>query len=120
MAISIPEPLVLDTNTYKLGLDKHINQITLEESDKGQRTNALYDLMLKFLMNPLTTGSHKGIEKNLRRYLDLDFMEEASEQTHEMKFDREEYKEHIRSSWELLINQDVVDFITELEAVQLS
>ena len=112
--IVIPEPLVLDNNTFKLGLGKHKSKVKLEESDKGQTSNALYDLMLKFLMNPLTTGSHKDIEKNLRRYLNLDFMEEASEQTSEMKFDREEYQEHIKTSWELLISQDMLDFLDEL------
>tara|TARA_R100000458_G_C8276563_1_gene251920 strand:+ start:954 stop:2891 length:1938 start_codon:yes stop_codon:yes gene_type:complete len=108
MTIIIPNRLILDDDnrTYTLGRE----QIKLDASDLGQTSNPMFRLMLDFLLNPVSKGDYNKVERHIKRFLNQNFMDRAADQTADMKWDSEEYKDHIERSWELLMNMDVSDF----------
>tara|TARA_R110002050_G_scaffold93608_1_gene195450 strand:- start:1338 stop:3140 length:1803 start_codon:yes stop_codon:yes gene_type:complete len=108
--IVIPSRLVLDDTSrdYSLGS----SNIALDESDVG-RNNDLFKLMIKYLVSPSTADDFINIERNLKYYLDYEFMQKASEQMSDFEWDREEYKGYVNDAWKTLSDLAVIDFLEE-------
>tara|TARA_B100000925_G_scaffold169800_1_gene127777 strand:+ start:104 stop:1855 length:1752 start_codon:yes stop_codon:yes gene_type:complete len=69
--------------------------------------------MVRYLLNPVSSGDYDKIERNLPKFLNYDFMENASEQTPDMKYDKEEYKKHVDDAYRLISEMDIRQFLEE-------
>ena len=117
MTIIIPSRLVLDKQNSAITLGETIR---LDSSDIGSTSSPMFRLMVKFLLNPVSSGSYNKVERNLSKYLDYEFMQEASEETSDMEYDEAEYKKYVDDAYKLLSEMDIQTFLDEHVKPKLS
>ena len=117
MTIIIPSRLVLDKQNSAITLGETIR---LDSSDIGQTSSPMFRLMVKFLLNPVSSGSYNNVERNLSKYLDYEFMQEASEETSDMEYEEAEYKKYVDDAYKLLSEMDIQTFLDEHVKPKLS
>ena len=117
MTIIIPSRLVLDKQNSAITLGETIR---LDSSDIGSTSSPMFRLMVKFLLNPVSSGSYNKVERNLSKYLDYEFMQEASEETSDMEYDEAEYKKYVDDAYNLLSEMDIQTFLDEHVKPKLS
>ena len=117
MTIIIPSRLVLDKQNSAITLGETIR---LDSSDIGSTSSPMFRLMVKFLLNPVSSGSYNNVERNLSKYLDYEFMQEASEETSDMEYDEAEYKKYVNDAYKLLSEMDIQTFLDEHVKPKLS
>ena len=92
MPITIVEDIGYNNRNYNIG------QLTLTDSDLNAQTlddHPLGRLVLKYLASPISTENYDDIEDNLLYFLKPSFIETLSEEDSEVKFDKEEYLQHL-------------------------
>jgi len=87
--------------------------IKLDSSDIGQTSSPIFRLMVRYLLSPVSEGAYDKIERNLPKFLNYEFMEDASEQTPDMEYNKEEYKKHVDDAYRLISEMDVRQFLDE-------
>lgn len=110
MTIVIPSRLILDKQNSVVSLGETIR---LDASDIGSTSSPMFRLMVRYLLSPVSEGAYDKIERNLPKFLNYDFMEDASEQTPDMTYDKEEYKKHVEDAYKLISNMDIRQFLDE-------
>ena len=114
MAIIIPQPILGENNkSYSLDSGSARKPIRLDIGDSGQ-DNPLFIYMVRYLLNPITKGDFRDVEKNLKRFLNIEFMEKAAENTADMEWNREDYENHVTKTLNSLLEMPIKDFLDEI------
>jgi len=110
--IRIPATFRYNQKDYSVGskpLELDANSIGGEALD-----NPLTVLMFKYIAAPFSTKNYATVQQNLKHFLNVDLLQEASEENDDMEYNLAEYQRYIEDAWNSIQKMKTEEFLSNL------